>query len=284
VSAAGATNVSAVEVGAGLGRLSLNQRTIRRWSVPEAIAGCVRHGIPWIGLWREEVADVGIDVAARMVHDAGLQVSSLCRGGFFPHRTAEEGAARAADNRAAVDEAVALGTDALILVCGGVVDDLVRSRDQVASGLAELAPYAGDRGVRLVVEALHPMYCADRSVISTLAQALDIAELFPVEQVAVVVDTFHQWWDPDIGAQIARAGDRIASYQVCDWLDPLPDVLLGRGLMGDGPVDFAAFSSWIADAGYTGPIEVEIFNAQLWARDGDEALADVIDRYRTHVV
>jgi sugar phosphate isomerase/epimerase len=268
-----------------LARLSLNQRTIQRWSVPEAVAGCVRAGVPWIGLWREEVADVGVSEAARLVRGAGLSVSSLCRGGFFPHRTAEEGAARARDNRAAVDEAVALGTDVLVLVCGGVVDDLGRSREQVAEGIADLAPYAGERGVRLAVEALHPMYCADRSVIVTLAQALDLAERFPADQVGVVVDTFHQWWDPDLEAQIARAGagDRILSYQVCDWLDPLPDVLLGRGLMGDGPIDFQRFGSWVAAAGYEGPIEVEIFNAELWARDGDEVLGDVRDRYLAHI-
>lgn len=269
-----------------LARLSLNQRTIQRWSVPEAVDGCVRAGVPWIGLWREDVADIGLDTAARLVRDAGLRVSSLCRGGFFPAATAEERARRAADNRAAVDEAVTLGTDVLVLVCGGIVDDLDRSREQVAEGIAELAPYAGERGVRLAIEALHPMYCADRSVIVTLAQALDLAERFPAEQVGVVVDTFHQWWDPDVEAVISRAGagGRILSYQVCDWLDPLPDVLLGRGLPGDGPVDFAAFRRWIDAAGYTGPIEVEVFNAALWARDGDDALADVCDRYLTHVV
>jgi sugar phosphate isomerase/epimerase len=237
-------------------------------------------------LWREEVAEVGLETAGRLVRDAGLQVTSLCRGGFFPVATEEARVARAADNRAAVDECVALGTDVLILVCGGMVGDLERSREQVAEGIADLAPYAGERGVRLAIEALHPMYCADRSVIVTLAQALDLAERFPSEQVGVVVDTFHQWWDPDVAAQIARAGagDRLLGYQVCDWLDPLPDVLLGRGLPGDGTVDFAAFRGWMEAAGYDGAIEVEIFNAELWARDGDDVLRDVCDRFLTHVV
>jgi sugar phosphate isomerase/epimerase len=272
-------------VGDALSRLSLNQRTVRGWTVPEAVEGCVRAGVPAIGLWREEVAEVGLDVAARLVRDAGLQVSSLCRGGFFPTATAEERAARTLDNRTAVEECRALGTDVLILVCGGMVDDLERSREQVAEGIAELAPYAGDREVRLAIEALHPMYCADRSVIVSLAQALDLAERYPAEQVGVVVDTFHQWWDPDVAAQIARAGagGRILSYQVCDWLDPLPDVLLGRGLPGDGTVDFGAFRRWMDAAGYDGPIEVEIFNAELWARDGDDLLRDVRDRYLAYV-
>jgi sugar phosphate isomerase/epimerase len=36
-------------------------------------------------------------------------------------------------------------------------------------------------------------------------------------------------------------------------------------------------------AGYDGAIEVEIFNAEVWARDGDEVLRDVRDRFLTHV-
>lgn len=267
-----------------LSRLSLNQKTTDSWTLAEAVDGCRRAGIDWIGLWREPVAEIGIGRAAAMVREAGMSVSSLCRGGFFPWETAEERQHRAADNRAAVDEAVALGTDTLVLVCGGVVGgELDRSREMVAEGVAELAPYAAERGVRLGIEPLHPMFCADRSVVVTLEQALDIAEDHPVDHVGVVVDTFHLWWDPDVWEQIDRAGPRIVSYQVCDWLDPLPDVLLGRGMPGDGLIDFVRFGEAVRAAGYTGPIEVEIFNADIWARDGDEVLAEMKDRYLAHV-
>ena len=267
-----------------MSRLSLNQKTIDQWGVAEAVAACQRAGIEWIGLWREPVADLGLSRTAALVRDAGLRVSTLCRGGFFATDDPEERAWRSDDNRLAVDEAVALGTDVLVLVCGGIADgDLEGSREQVAEGIAQLAPYAADRGVRLGIEPLHPVFCADRSVIVTLAQALDVAEQFPADVVGVVVDTFHVWWDPDVWRQIARAAGRIVSYQVCDWLVPLPDPLLGRGLPGDGPIDFARFGAAVAEAGYDGPIEVEIFNADIWRRDGDSVLADVIERYRTHV-
>src|SRR5690606_35995437 len=149
-------------------------------------------------------------------------------------------------------------------VCGGQgTVPLATAREMVAEGIADLAGYAAERGVRLAIEPIHPMYCADRSVIVTLAQALDLAEAFPPEQVGVMIDAFHVWWDPDVEAQIARAAGRIAGFQVGDWLDPLPDVLLGRGLMGDGPIDFAALRRAVDAAGYTGPIEVEIFNRDI---------------------
>ncbi|WP_055481620.1 sugar phosphate isomerase/epimerase family protein [Sphaerimonospora mesophila] len=265
-----------------LARLSLNQMTTKPWSVREAVEGCVRAGIPAIGLWRGPVAEAGVRAAAKIVADAGIRVSSLCRGGFLTE-SGDAGRAALDDNRRAVDEAVALGTDCLVMVVGGLPAgsrDLPGARRRVADAVAELAPYAAERGVRLALEPLHPMYCADRAVLSTLKQALDIAERFPVEQVGVVVDTFHVWWDPEVWTQIARAGARIAAFQVCDFLTPLPaDVLLGRGMMGDGHIEFPPFTRAVAQAGYTGDIEVEIFNAEVWATDLDEVLATMKERY-----
>ncbi|HEY3708237.1 MAG TPA: sugar phosphate isomerase/epimerase family protein [Amycolatopsis sp.] len=270
--------------GAGLSRLSLNQRTIQRATLPEAVAACVTAGVPAIGLWREEVAEIGLEAAAACVAEAGLRVSSLCRGGFLTSSTAADRAAALAENKAAIDEAAALGAPCLVLVVGGLPagsTDLAAARDGVRAALRELAPYAGDRGVRLALEPLHPMYCADRAVLSTLAQALDWAEEFPAGQVGVVVDTFHLWWDPDLLAQVARAGERIASYQVSDWITPLPaDVLLGRGMMGDGHIDFAPITAAVTAAGYRGDIEVEIFNQAVWDLPADQVMTTMCLRYR----
>ncbi|MEV4246587.1 sugar phosphate isomerase/epimerase [Streptosporangium canum] len=272
--------------GRAVRRFALNQWTTRRWSVAEAVDGCVRHGVEAIGLWRQNVAEQGLEETVKLVGDAGLRVSSLCRGGFLTSGDALD------DNRRAIDEAAALKAACLVMVVGGlpgvvpgeplgaISRDLAGARERVAEALAALAPYAGERGVRLALEPLHPMYCADRAVLSTLGQALDLAEPYPVEQVGVVVDTFHVWWDPQVFRQIARAGERITSYQVCDFLSPLPaDVLLGRGVMGDGVIDFAPLTTAVAEAGYTGDIEVEIFNADVWAADPDEVLPRIMARF-----
>ena len=89
---------------------------------------------------------------------------------------------------------------------------------------------------------------------------------FPADAVGVVVDTYHVWWDAALLPDIARAGERIVSYQVCDWILPLPaDTLLGRGHVGDGYIDFPPVTAAVAAAGYTGYIEVEIFNEAIWA-------------------
>jgi sugar phosphate isomerase/epimerase len=268
-------------------RLSLNQITTRRWSLPEAVEGCAAAGVQWIGLWRDKVAEVGVEAAARLVGDAGLRVSSLCRGGFFTGRGPDGPTGDGvADTVAAIDEAVALGTDVVVLVVGGVADgDLAGSRRRVAEALEALVPVALDRGVRLGLEPLHPMQCAQRSVLSTLRQALDLAEPYPAEAVGVVVDELHVWWDPDVEAAIAAAGEdgRIVSFQVCDELVPFRDPLLCRGLPGDGPIDHRHLRACVDAAGYDGPIEVEVFNADLWSRPGGEVLARVIRSYHDHV-
>jgi sugar phosphate isomerase/epimerase len=266
-------------------RLSLNSATTKKWTLAEAVEGCVQAGIPAIGPWRDIVADAGLDKAARLIKDAGLRVSSLCRGGFLTAPDPEGQSVALADNRAAVLEALALETQELFLVVGGLAPgekDVVAARRRVADRLEDLVPFAVEHGVRLVLEPLHPMYAADRALISTLGQALDLASPYDPTAVGVAVDTFHVWWDPELKAQIERAGreNRIASYQVCDFNLPIAaDALLSRGMMGDGVIDFASIGTWVRDAGYTGDIEVEIFNQEIWDADGDAVLETVKERY-----
>jgi sugar phosphate isomerase/epimerase len=268
---------------APLSRLSLNQRTTASWSLPEAVQGCVNAGLGAIGIWREQLAEVGLDEACRLVADSGLHVSSLCRGGFFTAADPVEAQAAEARNREAIEEAAALNAATLVLVAGGLPPDdrdLRAARDRAARAIERLVPYAHELGVNLGIEPMNPIYAADRGVISTLAQALDIAERFNAADVGVVVDTFHLWWEPGVDDQLQRAGERIVSYQICDWITPLPaDTLLARGMMGDGHIDFPAFTRSVAAAGYRGDVEVEIFNADLWAAPPAEVVNTMVERY-----
>lgn len=266
-----------------LARASMNQATMKRADLSTALAATSAAGIPAIGLWREPVAEVGLETAARMVADSGLRVSTLCRAGFFTGATAgAPWAGMLDDNRRAIEETATLAAAGapgskpiLVLVAGGLPGDskdLVGARQRVRDAIGELAADAASAGVRLAIEPLHPMYCSDRAVVSTLGQALDLAADFD-QTVAVTVDTFHIWWDPDVIGQIERAARerRIATYQVCDWKTPLPaDVLLARHFPGDGVIDFGPLTAAVEAGGYAGDVEVEIFNAAIWARPADE--------------
>lgn len=266
-------------------RLSLNQRTVDGWSLREALDGCARAQIPFIGVWRDKVEELGLETTVRLLRELDLKVSSLCRGGFFPASNQRAFRANLDDNRRAIETAASLGTPVLVLVCGAAPDhDLRRARLQIADGIAELAPFAAQHGVRLGIEPLHPMSVANRSAIVTLEQANDLAEQHPAAQVGVVIDVYHVWWDPKVQSQIARAGERILGFHVNDWIVPLTDSLLGRGMMGDGVIELRRLRRAVDAAGYTGPIEVEIFNQALWDQPGDQVVEQLKLRYTEHVL
>jgi sugar phosphate isomerase/epimerase len=273
-------------------RLSLNWATVReRWDLRQAIEGCARHGISGIAPWREPLQTMGVQAALRLIREHGLTVSGLCRGGMFAAADAAGRQAAIDENRRAIDEAAAIGAACLVVVAGGMPPgsrDLALARRQARDGIAAVLPHARAAGVPLAIEPLHPMYAADRCCISTLAQANDLcAELDPAGAggIGVAIDVYHVFWDPDLEREIARAGaaGRILAFHVCDWLVPTKDLLLDRGMMGDGVIDIPRIRAAVEAAGYAGMIEVEIFSRDWWGRDPDEVLRIIAERYQTAV-
>ncbi|MCT8999452.1 sugar phosphate isomerase/epimerase family protein [Chelativorans intermedius] len=269
------------------GRLSINLATTRgSWGFAEAVEGCLRHGITAIAPWRDQVEAIGLKEAARIVEANGLRVTGLCRGGMFPAQDAAGRQANIDDNRRAIDEAKALNADCLVLVVGGLPGsskDMPEARRQVAEGLAAILPHARSVGMPLAIEPLHPMYAADRACVNTLSQALDLCVELG-EGIGVAIDVYHVWWDPELATQIARAGQMgaILAHHICDWLVPTRDLLLDRGMMGDGVIDLPAIRRMIEEAGFHGPQEVEIFSRDdWWKRPGDEVLATCVERFNT---
>ena len=265
-----------------LERLSLNQATVKDLRLADAVALCARHDIAGIGLWRDRVAEAGLASAAALVKRAGLHMSSLCRGGFFTPADAEGQAAARADNRAAVTEAAELGADALVLVCGGLVPgsrDLGLARRMVADAIGDLVPFAQRLGIRLGIEALHPMFCADRCVIASLGEAVDLALLFPAEVVGVVVDTYHVWWDARLTAEIARQRGGSSASRCATGCCRCLRMFCSAGASGRRVIDFGPISDAVTAAGYSGYVEVEIFNADVWAAPADQTAAVVRERF-----
>jgi sugar phosphate isomerase/epimerase len=268
-------------------RLSINLATVRRqWNLREAIEACARQGITAIDPWRDQVAAIGLDESVRVINDNGMRVSGYCRGGMFPAADVAGRQAAIDDNKRAIDEAAALSAECLVLVVGGLPTgsrDIRAARQMVVDGIAAILLHARASNVRLAIEPLHPMYAADRACVNTLAQALDLCDILG-DGVGVAIDTYHVWWDPDLETQIARAGSakRILAYHICDWLVPTRDMLLDRGMMGDGVIDLPRMRSHVEKAGYGGYIEVEIFSAtNWWNKPGDEVLRTCVERFNS---
>ena len=264
--------------------LSLNQITTEHWNLKEAAIGCAQAEVPWISIWRHKLEALGIAESKRIIKGTGLKVSSLCRGGMFPAATEEQRRKNLDDNKRAVEEAAELGTDVLVLVCGPALDrNIDLSRQWVEEGIEQLVPFAESCGVRLGIEPLHPMYAADRSVIVTLGQANKIAQEYSPDQVGVVVDVFHVWWDPELYKQIARAKERILGFHVSDWNVPITDTFKARRMMGDGVIEIRRIRKAVEEAGYHGPIEVEIMNQELWDMPGEDVLKLMKNSFVKHV-
>ena len=265
--------------------LAINSATVKPWSLEQLVEGCARAGISAIAPWRDIVQAAGIARASEIIRTAGLTVSCLCRSGLFPAADATGRRAALDDNRRAVDEAAGIGAQCLVLIAGGLPagsKDLAGAHAQVRDGLAELLPFAQQADVALALEPLHPMYAADRACVNTLAHANDLCD--QLNGLGIALDAYHVWWDPDLPAQIKRAGRRIITYHVCDWLVPTTDLLLDRGMMGDGVIDLRDLRTMVEATGYAGYVDVEIFSANnWWKRDPNEVLRVCVERFRTVV-
>jgi sugar phosphate isomerase/epimerase len=266
-----------------LERLSFNQMTADPWSLEQVVRRCADRRIPYIAVWRHKL-EGSTARAAAMIRREGLRVSSLCRGGWFSAPTAEERRERIADNRVAIEESAILGAPVLVIVSGPAngqtLDD---ARKTVLDSLREMLPDAEKAGITLGIESIHPMYAAERSVVVTLKQANDLVAQLNSPAAGVVIDAFHVWWDPDVMDQIERARGTIASFHVSDWPVPLPGILMGRAMMGDGVIELRKLRQAVDAAGYRGPIEVEIFNEAVWNTPHDELLELVQRRFVEHV-
>ena len=249
-----------------LATCSLNSITVKGASLPELIALAAEHGFGGVGLWRDTYAGESVATVARRMRDAGLRVSSVCRGGMFPQPTATLRAERLADNRRAVAEAHGLEADCLVLVCGPAHDrDLAGARAQIADGIAELIPEAAAAGVRLAIEPFHPMMAADRSAITSLTEANDLVERLSSPWVGLDVDSYHLWWDATLAEQMQRGAHAVMAVQLADWVLPIQGQLSSRGMPSEGSIDLVGFVQMARDGGYRGLIEVEVLSDRWWA-------------------
>jgi sugar phosphate isomerase/epimerase len=279
--------------------LSINTATVRKQGDFVAIVdACARLGIRAVSPWRDQVAHVGLDKAVKAVRDAGLELSGYCRGGMFPADKAHLQEARD-DNRRAVDEAKALGAPCLVLVAGGLPQysrpgsapskDIGAAQAMVEEEIGILLDYARQVKLPLAIEPLHPMYAADRACVNTTRQALDICDRLDPQNsdgmLGLALDVYHIFWDFEVFAQIKRAGrKRILAFHVCDWLVPTTDLLLDRGMMGDGAIDIPKLRAAVEAEGFDGYSEVEIFSQHnWWKRPMEEVLKTCIERHKTVV-
>jgi len=268
-----------------LSKLCIHTITTKPWSLEQAVEKYSKKGVKGISVWRQWLDENGLYVSGKLLRDAGMDVVSLVRGGFFPGRTAEERQKAIDDNKMALDEAAAIGAPSVVLVCGAVPGQaLTESRKQIVDGIASVLDHAAEVNVKLSIEPLHPMYADTRSAVITLRQANDMCDALDSPFVGVAVDVYHVWWDPDLQQEIERCGKSgyLFAFHICDWMSPTVDILNDRGLMGEGCINVREIRGWVEDAGFDGYNEVEIFSNRWWGKNQDEFLEAIVNGYLHH--
>jgi len=266
-----------------LSQLCIHTITTKPWDIEEAAKNYSAEGVKGITVWRDALADRNIKQTGQLLRDHGLNIVSLCRGGFFPNKEKEKRKLAIEDNLIAIEEAAELGTSLIVLVCGAdPTQSLEDSRKQIQEGIQTILPQAVVAKIKLAIEPLHPMYADTRSAINTLAQANDMAEQINSPYVGVAVDVYHLWWDPSLEQEIKRCGekDHLLAFHICDWNSPTVDILLDRGLMGDGCIPVNKIRSWVEATGFNGFYEVEIFSNKYWQQDQSQFLKRIIKTYK----
>lgn len=272
---------------ADLSALALNTATLGHnlpghgagWAPERVIDACAERGFGGIVFWRQEIGDRAVQIGAH-ARAAGLRVDGLCR---TPYLTGRE-AGSDDEVRASIDMAAALGAPVLTIVTGGTEPGslgLGESRKRLAERIAAHADHAAACGVRLALEPLNPMFGGNRTCIFTVRDALDICDMVSRDDVGIAVDVYHVWWDGTLAESLTEAAGHVMGYHLCDWLETTTDMLLDRGMMGDGVADLKGIRAAVEASGYAGPCEVEVFSARdWWQRDPAEVLDVIVDRFR----
>ncbi|NRA37836.1 MAG: sugar phosphate isomerase/epimerase [Planctomycetes bacterium] len=267
-----------------LDKLCIHTFTNKPWSIDECIENYARAGIGGITVWRETIAGHDLKKIQTHITDAGLTAVSIARGGFFTGTT-DARTASIIENKKAIDECAALQIPVLVLVCGANIGQTVNENlEQIEESINQLVPYAREHNLKLAIEPLHPMYAPTRSAINSMKCANDMCDRIASPWVGVAIDVFHLWWDHDLEAEITRCGEtqRIFAFHICDYKEDMNDMLMDRGLMGEGAIQIPLIRSWVEKAGFTGLNEVEIFSHTYWSQNQHDYLNKIITAYQQY--
>ncbi|HLY91192.1 MAG TPA: TIM barrel protein [Acetobacteraceae bacterium] len=172
----------------------------------------------------------------------------------------------------------ALGTD-LVLVCSNTHAATLDDDARAAADLAEMAERAKRRSLRVGYEAL-----AWGRHVNRWRRAWKIVQAADHEALGLIVDSFHTLAVDDDAAGIADVpAEKLFFVQLADApklaMDSLSWSRHFRNFPGQGQLPVADFLRSVLDAGYQGPLSLEIFNdefraapARLIARDGLRSL------------
>ncbi|MBI3742902.1 MAG: sugar phosphate isomerase/epimerase [Chloroflexi bacterium] len=246
-------------------KLSASQYCDRKRPFQGDVDAMTRAGLQGIGVAKDKLATVGVDRAVKLLRDAGLGVASYSAGGWF----LRDGDARREaidETKRMIDTAAKLNAACLVLVTGprgqGSWDD---ANARFIDGLQQVLPAAAAARVRLAVEPLTNVR-PTITYLHLLADTLDVVERVNSPWFGITLDIWYHWSQRDYVKQVKRAAGKTFLVQMSDHYADA-DSMMDRAPLGEGVLPLKAALRPIADAGYDGWWDIEVFSPRFTDTD-----------------
>lgn len=232
-----------------------------------------------VGLTERAIAEAGNLYSLKTLMDKhGMTVSSVNSAGFFLAETESAIDQQTERNRLLIQVAAAFEGAVLNVIVGGSSHLALReARNHIPSALALLARQAEREKVPLVVEPLNVLNARGKSCINTLRQVEELfekAEGLDSPPLALNLDLFHTWWDPDLDVVLSGRSVQVGLLQICDAGQDLTTLLPHRLPLDEGHVDWRDILSTFRNSFPNSTVELELFADQLPNRFITSILAD----------
>ena len=235
------------------------QTTTYRWSVTEDLAGYAEAGIGSIALYRPKLEEMDEDAAIDAIRSSGLAVSSLSWVGGFTGSDGRKQEESLFDAREAVRFAAAVGAGTVAACSGSAGPHIDRHARRVLNdALTALCDFAADLDVRI---ALHPFAkrgCRNRSVVSSLDEAIEIVLAVNRPNLGLLLDLEELSEEVEL---LIRAGDVAPLVHVVRISDRRHRQDRRRHFV-DRVARANAVVAALFDAGYHGPIEFDLWTEE----------------------
>lgn len=252
--------------------LSMNELTTYRWTFEEDVHRYLAAGYEGIGVWRQKLADYGVDRGIDLLSESGLKVTNvLWAGGFTGSdgRTYNESLSDAAN---AVRQAAAMNAGCLVIYSGGRNNHTFRHAERLfQSALSELLELAEAADVSLAIEPMHPACAADCTFLCEIETTIALIDHMRSPRLKMVFDTYHFGHDLTVLANLRELAPYVGIVHLADYSTP-HDIDAGRCPLGEGQVPLDEIVRGLLEFGYEGDFDVELIGSEIELADYRELL------------
>jgi sugar phosphate isomerase/epimerase len=256
-----------------MARLSMNELTTYRWSFEQDVLHAAAAGYEAIGVWRPKLADYGEDKGRELLLESEISVSNLLWAGGFTGSNGCSFTEAVQDAVEAIHLAQDIGATCLVLYSGSSAMHTTRhARRLFIAALDELLSVAAESKVDLAIEIMHPA-CAKRwTMITDIADALELLDEMNHPRLKLALDTYHTGRDESLLAKLESIASDIAVVHLADGRSQ-PREDQQRCLLGEGTIPLAEIIAALRAGGFEGDYDVELLGEEIEPLDYQHILA-----------